>query len=71
MDNWVQKNLQEPIEHLGLLGTLLRGSDVVMLGEQIFLEDPRDSSTGLKDNAVEIIEVRVVIPGSQKDSPTG
>ena len=39
MNDGMQQNLQESVEHLGLLSTFHRPPDVVMLGEEVFFED--------------------------------
>lgn len=61
VDDWVNENLEEPIEHLGLLSALLGRADVVVGREDVFLENIRDGRTGLEHDTVEVIEVGIVI----------
>jgi len=61
VDDRVDENLEESVEHLRLFGALLRRADVVVRGEDIFLEDLGDGSTGLKHDTVEVIKIGVVI----------
>ena len=61
VDDWVNENLEEPIEHLGLLGALLWLSDVVVGREKVLLEDGRNCRTRLEHDTVEVIEIGVVV----------
>ena len=61
MDDRVDKNLEEPIEHLWLLSAFLWRTDVIVRRKNVFLEDGRDAGTGLEYDAVKVIQVRVVI----------
>ena len=61
VDDRVDENLEEAIEHLRLLGALLWRADVVVRREDIFLENGRDIGTGLEHDTVEVIEIGIVI----------
>lgn len=61
VDDRMNENLQEPIEHLGLLSALLWRADVIVGREDVFLENVRDGRTGLEHDTVEVINVGIVV----------
>lgn len=61
VDDWMNKNLEEPIKHLGLLSALLRRADVVVGREEVLLENNRGRHTGREHDTVEVIKVGIVV----------